>query len=27
VLVGSGGAVYAAGLLLAGYRPRELRGQ
>ncbi|WP_083468364.1 murein biosynthesis integral membrane protein MurJ [Stenotrophomonas pictorum] len=27
VLVGSGGAVYAAGLLLMGYRPRELRGQ
>ncbi|WP_332311034.1 murein biosynthesis integral membrane protein MurJ [Stenotrophomonas sp. SY1] len=27
VLVGAGGAVYAAGLLLMGYRPRELRGQ
>ncbi|KRG65430.1 membrane protein [Stenotrophomonas terrae] len=27
VLVGTGGAVYAAGLLLMGYRPRELRGQ
>lgn len=26
-LVGSGGLVYAAGLLLMGYRPRELRGQ
>lgn len=26
VLVGAGGVVYAAGLLLTGYRPRELRG-
>jgi putative peptidoglycan lipid II flippase len=26
-LVGAGGAVYAAGLLLMGYRPRELKGQ
>ncbi len=27
LLVGGGGAVYAGGLLLMGYRPRELRGQ